>query len=135
MLRDLRLEARTVRRPEQADVVVALRARADDPRLRRMLAELDLPLYVARRNTSAQIRRLLADVFRLARGVDEEELGEALREAEEAVARVREAGSPVALAPRPASVRRLQHRVVARHRLVAESAGSGAARHLVVYPG
>ncbi len=135
VLRDLRLEARTVGRPEQADLVVALRARADDPRLRRMLAELDLPLYVARRNTSAQLRRLLSDVFRLARGVDDEELGEALREAEEAVARVREAGSPVALAPRPASVRRLQHRVVARHRLVAESAGSGAARHLVVYPG
>ncbi len=134
VLRDLRLEARTVGRPEQADLVVALRSRADDPRLRRMLAQLELPLYVARRNTTAQIRRLLADVFRVVRGVEDEELGEALREAEEAVARVREAGEPVALSPRTAAVRRLQHRVVARHRLVAESAGSGAARHLVVYP-
>ncbi len=43
-------------------------------------------------------------------------------------------GIAVALSPRTASLRRLQHRIVSRHHLVAESHGSEPLRHLVIHP-
>jgi stage III sporulation protein SpoIIIAA len=59
VLRDLRLNARTVPRAENADFIIALRSRADDPRLQRLLSITEAPLHVVRKNTTAQIRRLL----------------------------------------------------------------------------
>ncbi|HHM05778.1 MAG TPA: hypothetical protein ENJ19_08545 [Gammaproteobacteria bacterium] len=40
----------------------------------------------------------------------------------------------VTLKPRPATLRRLQHRIVARHQLVAESEGNEPQRRLVIHP-
>jgi len=133
-IRDLRLEARTVARAEWADMVVTLRSRADDQRLQRMVELAGLPVHVVKKNTTAQIRRLLQSVFNMVPGVAEAEVKEALREAEEAVRRVREEGAPIELAPRPAVVRRLQHRVAVAHRLNAQSQGSEPQRRLVIYP-
>ena len=133
-IRDLRLEARTVARPEWADMVVALRSRADDQRLQRMTELAHLPVHVVKKNTTAQIRRLLQSVFNVVPGVEDDEVRAALREAEEAVRRVREEGVPAELTPRAAAVRRLQHRVAVAARLTAQSQGSEPQRHLVIYP-
>jgi hypothetical protein len=135
VLRDLRVDARTTSRPERADLVVALRARVDDPRLRRIVAATDAPVEVVKKNTTAQLRRLLLNVFNVMRGVDEEEVNAALREAETAAERVIAEGVAVELAPCSASLRELQHRVAVRHQLVAESHGSEPLRHLVILPG
>jgi stage III sporulation protein SpoIIIAA len=134
VLRDLRLDARTVSEPDRADLVVALRSRADDARLKRILATRGVPVHVVKRNTTAQIRRLLQGLFNMAPGLGETEVAAAVREAEEAVQRVMADGVGVDLAPRRSALRRLQHRIVARHRLVAESVGSEPLRHLVIYP-
>ena len=40
----------------------------------------------------------------------------------------------VELTPRRPALRKMQHRVVTRYQLVAESVGSEPARHLVIYP-
>jgi stage III sporulation protein SpoIIIAA len=134
VLRDLRLDARTVARPERADMVVALRSRSDDPRLKRILDAVDVPLHVVKKNSTAQIRRLLEGVFNVLAGIEEAEVDAAVREAEAAVRRVLSEREPAELAPRSPAVRSLQHRVAARHRLNAESQGSEPERHLVIYP-
>lgn len=134
VVRDMRLDARTVGNPEQADLVVALRSRADDPRLRRGMEESRAELETIKRNTSADMRRLLVSVFNVVQGVDDEEVREALREAEEAVRRVREEGEPVELFPRRPVLRKLQHRLITRYHLESESIGSEPERRLVVLP-
>jgi predicted RNA-binding protein Jag len=50
------------------------------------------------------------------------------------VAKALEEHAPVELSPRPPSIRRLQHRLVAHHHLEAVSEGSGGVRHLVIQP-
>ncbi len=133
-IRDLRLDARTVARPERADAIVALRSRVDDLRLQRILRLTEAPLSVVKQNTTAQVRRVLQTAFHVVHGVDEDEVMEAVREAEEAARSARSRHEVVVLSPRSAAVRELQHRVATRHNLTAESEGSGAERHLVIYP-
>jgi hypothetical protein len=135
VIRDLRLDARTVNRPESADLIVALRSRAEDARLQRALASRPVPVHVVKRNTTAQIRHLLQNLFHVLHGWDDEEVDEAVREAEVAVQRALLEGVPVELAPRSPTLRQLQHRVVARHHLLAESVGREPRRHLVIRPG
>ncbi len=134
VIRDLRLNARVVARPENAEMVVALRSRADDTRLVRLLQATGLPLYTIKNNTTAQMRRLLQNTFNLMPGVEDEELRDAVRDVEHAIQRVLNEGVAVPLAPRPPLVRKMQHRLIARYHLEAESRGSGALRHLVIYP-
>ncbi len=134
-LRDLRLEARTVRDPERATMVIALRSRVDDPRLKDLVKTLDLSLYEVKKNTTAQVRRLLQNIFNVLETSDDDEINAAVREAEDAVARVLRDNKPVELPPRTAGLRQLQHRIVVRNELIAESEGGGTLRHLVVYPG
>lgn len=134
VIRDLRLNARTINRPERADLVIALRARSEDQRLQRILDMGRAKLLVVKKNTTAQIRRLLQDAFNTLPGMDDEEAGEAVREVEAAVRRVLDEGVPAELSPRPASQRRLQHRIVTRHQLTAHSQGSEPQRRLVIYP-
>jgi stage III sporulation protein SpoIIIAA len=133
-IRELRLEARTVNRPERADAIVALRSRADDGRLRRILGASSLPVHLVRKNTSAQLRRVLQDIFSVVPGSDRDDVESALREARAGVERALNEGISVELAPRPARLRRLQHRVVMREQLMAESIGSEPRRHLVIHP-
>jgi stage III sporulation protein SpoIIIAA len=134
VIRDMRVDARVVPRIEAADIVVTVRSRADDPRLLRLAEAAAVPVYVAKRNTTAQVRRLLQDVFLVLHGVDEDEVREAVNEVEQAVYRVKSEGKPVELTPRRPAVRKVQHRMVSRHQLVAESVGSEPTRHLVVHP-
>ena len=133
-IRELRLNARATNRPENADMVVALRSRAGDPRLQRMLQATGLPLHVVKSNTSAQMRRLLQNLFNVVQGLDEEEVKDAVREAEHAIQRVLTEGVEVALAPRPPMVRKMQHRMIARYHLEAQSEGKEPLRHLVIHP-
>jgi len=133
-LRDLRLDARLVERPENADLVVSLKARSHDGRLRRA-ADRGVPIHTVKRNSTSQLRRLFQGLFVPPEGVDEEEVREAVREAEHAIQRVMNEGVAVALAPRRPAVRKLQHRMAVRYHLEAESIGSEPGRHLVIHPG
>lgn len=134
VLRDLRLDARTVSHPEAADMILALRSRAEDQRLQRLVRATGRAVHYVKKNTTAQIRHLLREVFSLYGELEEAEAREALIEAEQGVQHALEQGIVVELAPRRAAVRRLQHRLVVRHRMVAQSVGSEPQRHLTIYP-
>jgi stage III sporulation protein SpoIIIAA len=134
VIRDLRLDARTVRYPEQADLILTLRSRAEDARLRQILQTTSLPLHVVKKNTTAQIRRLLQNLFNIFHGMPREEIDAAVSEAEIAIRQVINEKIMVALLPRPSAMRKLQHRIAARHHLRAESVGSEPQRHLIIYP-
>ncbi|WP_435103839.1 R3H domain-containing nucleic acid-binding protein [Arhodomonas sp. AD133] len=135
VLRDLRLNARTVEQAERADLVLALRARSQDRRLQELIAETGAPVYAIKRNSTAQIRRLLRDVFNVVPGLNDATVDAAAREAEAAAQRVIDEGIAVELTPRSAPLRKLQHRIAMRHRLLAQSTGCEPDKHLVIQPG
>jgi len=135
VIRDLGLDARTVDKPERANLVLARRSHADDPRLRRVLETTGAPLHLVKKNTTAQIRRLLEKVFNVLHGLADEAVDDAVREAEAAAHKVMTEGTPVALSPHSGQVRQVQHEVAVRYHLMAESVGSEPLRHLVIHPG
>jgi stage III sporulation protein SpoIIIAA len=134
VIRGLRLDALCTNKPERANLAITLRSRADDSRLLRIVQATGLPVHTVKKNTTAQIRRVLQNVLNLVHGADEDEVAEAVSEMEAAIARALTDGVVVELAPRPARIRQAQHRVASRHHVVAESAGCEPQRHLVVRP-
>jgi stage III sporulation protein SpoIIIAA len=134
VLRELKVETRVVGRLESADLILTLRARANDPKMRRVVERTGARVEVVKRNSSAELRRVLRGAFLLVEGVEEEEVREAVAEAEHAIQRVLKEGISVPLAPRPPRLRKLQHRLVSRYHLETVSLGSEPLRHLVLYP-
>ncbi len=134
VIRDLQIRAQVVSCPERANLIVALRSRSNDARLQRVVRATGAPIHAVKKNSTAQIRHLLRNVFNVMPGVDGNEAELAVRETEEGIRRALDEGVVVELSPRPASLRRLQHRVASRHRMMAESIGSEPRRHLVLYP-
>jgi stage III sporulation protein SpoIIIAA len=134
VIRSLNLDVRISGRVEQADMIVALRSRAEDLGLKRIAKLTDAPQHFIKRNTSAEIRRLLQKAFNIVQGVDEEEVQEVVEETEAAVRRVLQEGVEVALAPRRPPLRKMQHRIISGHNLSAESVGREPERHLVIHP-
>jgi hypothetical protein len=93
-----------------------------------------VPVHLVKKNTTAQLRLLLQNVFYVFQGMGDDEVSDAVRAAEQAIRRVNEEGVAVELAPCRPALRKLQHRLAARHHLLAESVGSEPQRHLVIYP-
>jgi hypothetical protein len=56
--RELGLDVRIGGRPEQADVIIALRSRAEDLGLKRLTRLSDASVHMVKRNTTSEIRRL-----------------------------------------------------------------------------
>jgi stage III sporulation protein SpoIIIAA/predicted RNA-binding protein Jag len=134
VIRSMRLDAIVTNKPDRANLVITLRARAEDNRLTRIIQSTGLPLYTVKKNTTAQISRALRNAFNLIHGSDEDEVNAIVRETEDAVRRALDEGITVELPPRPAALRQLQHRIASRHCVIAESQGSEPLRHLVIYP-
>lgn len=135
VIRELRLRARTVTRPQQADLILTLKNRAEDERLQEAVQLADLPIHTVKKNSTAQIKRLLEKLFHILPGEDDSRIDDAVREARDAVDQVIEEGMPVELPPRPPALRKLQHRIAVDNLLLAESTGSEPERHLVIHPG
>jgi stage III sporulation protein SpoIIIAA/predicted RNA-binding protein Jag len=134
VLRELGVDAKVTGRLESAELVLTLRSRANDPKLRRLADKAGVPLLAIKRNSASEMRRVLRDAFLLAEGENEGRVREAVLEAEAALQRVLAEGVEVALSPCPPRLRKLQHRLVSRYHLEAVSHGSEPRRHLVVYP-
>lgn len=132
--RELDLDIRIASQVETADLVFALRTRTEDLGLKKIARLSDAPLHYIKRNTTAEIRRLLQKIFNLVQGINEEEIREAIEEAESAIRRALEEGAEVSLDPRRPSIRKLQHRHITSLGLVAQSVGREPDRHLVVFP-
>ncbi|RKH88689.1 AAA family ATPase [Corallococcus sp. AB045] len=134
VLRDLPVEAVVVGRPENAEVVLTLRSRANSPRLRRAAERVGARVLAIKRNSATEIRRALRTEFHLLEGVDPADVHAAVADAEEAIQRVLAEGISLPLAPRPSRLRKLQHTLVVKNHLEAVSVGSEPLRHLVLYP-
>ncbi|MBN8230373.1 AAA family ATPase [Corallococcus macrosporus] len=134
VLRDLPVEAVVVGRPENADVVLTLRSRANSPRLRRAAERVGARVLAIKRNSSTEIRRALRTEFHLLEGVDPADVHAAVADAEEAIQRVLAEGISLPLSPRPSRLRKVQHTLVVKNHLEAVSVGSEPQRHLVIYP-
>lgn len=133
-IRDMRLNAVATNKPERAHLVLTLRSREEENRLRRITQATGLPVFSVKKNTTSQLRRLLKDVFNVVYGMESDEVDEVVRETETAIQRAIDEGIVIELSPRPPSVRKLQHRVANRHHVLAESVGSEPNRHIVIYP-
>ncbi|MBF5045657.1 AAA family ATPase [Aggregicoccus sp. 17bor-14] len=134
VLRDLPVEAIAVGRPENADLVLTLRSRANAPRLRKAAERSGARVLPIKRNSATEIRRALKSALNILEGVDQDEVRAAVAEAEHAIQRVLAEGVNVPLAPRPSRLRKLQHKLVTRYHLETVSLGSEPLRHLVIYP-
>lgn len=134
VIRGLGLNARSVGRAEQADLVIALRSRSDEPRLRKEMEDSDAIIHFIKRNTANEIRRLLQRTFHVMEGSEADEVQEMVMETQAAIRRVLEEGEEVSLSPRRPALRKMQHRMIAGHGLLAESTGREPQRHLVIRP-
>lgn len=134
ILRDMRLNARVVRTPDSADLILSLKSRSDDPRVKRAIDRSGATLHILKRNSGGEMRRALKNAFFIAEGYEEDEVREAVREAEHAIHRVLNEGVTLPLAPRPPGLRRVQHKLVSRYHLETTSMGSEPMRHLVIFP-
>lgn len=88
--------------------------------------------YAIKKNSTAQIRRVLQSAFHVMGDVDDQDAAEAVRETEDTVREALATREAQALPPRPPAVRELQHKVVVQHQMAAEGEGSGAERHPVI---
>jgi hypothetical protein len=101
----------------------------------RLIAEAEqrgTPIYVLRANTSHQIEDFVADLYGLETPT-QDPFETALKEAQDAIERVRDGESPVDLSPQASHVRRRQHEMVREARMVSHSYGKGLQRHVRIY--
>ncbi|BCS54027.1 R3H domain-containing nucleic acid-binding protein [Geobacter sp. SVR] len=134
VIRSLHLDARSVGDPDQADVMLALRSRSDDLRLKRMTAGSGVPVHFIKRNTANEMRRFVERFFNVLEGAAENEALELVEEIEDAIRRVENEHVDVALAPRPPLLRKMQHRIISGRGLLAQSTGREPNRCLVIHP-
>jgi stage III sporulation protein SpoIIIAA len=128
---NLRVPATVVRKWDDADVVLTLKAleRRDNGKLKD-IASQNVPIYAIKTNTTAQVQNCLKDLFDLPSG-DEEEV--ALREAEEATYQVMLHHKPVELSPQSSYIRRLQHQLVEKYNLQSRSTGVEPNRRVRIF--
>ncbi len=93
----------------------------------------DLPIYVLKSNTPAQLRHLLHTMFPAISQGKAESIRAALDEAEDAVERVKEGKEIVELGPQSAYIRRLQHLIAERNNLPSRSRGKDPGRRVRIY--
>lgn len=121
-IRELRVPGLITNDFQEADAVIALKAhfRREPPRLREAQKQT-MGTFIVKSNTYTQIANTVRDIF----SVGTTDLDDAaLREAQEAVARVLETSEPVELLPQSSYIRRLQHQLAERHELVSSSVGN-----------
>ena len=103
-----------------ADVVLTVRNYyRKRPEAIREAEERNLPVYVLRSSSAAQIQACLADIFDLHRA----EMPDPIVEANGAARQVQQHREPVLLEPANAYMRRRQHQIAERYNLASESRG------------
>jgi stage III sporulation protein SpoIIIAA len=97
----------------------------------------NLPIYVLRKHTPAQLRQMLTTINPTGisgrRSDRKDTLDAALKEAEEATDMIMENQHSVELSPQSAYIRRLQHLIAERNNLLSESSGLDPDRKVRIY--
>jgi len=93
----------------------------------------NLPIYVLKSNTPAQVRQLLEAVYPSGGMEKKDRLKLALGEAEEAVGQVKNGRGVVELSPQNAYIRRLQHLIAEKASISSKSLGKDPHRRVTIY--
>jgi hypothetical protein len=125
-IRTLRVPAYITKEVNDADVLISLKAnyRKEPTRIQDGI-ERNLKNYVIKSNTYIQIESVLREIFQMTVPASEEDL--ALQEAEDAVEEIMNESSnglnSIELAPQNAYLRRLQHQIAEKYRMISDSVG------------
>ncbi|MBW3624410.1 MAG: hypothetical protein KY468_13470 [Armatimonadetes bacterium] len=132
-IQDLNVPARISRDISDADAIIALKAtyRRDNNRLRDNLGT-NLPTFVVRSNTYAQLASVLKEMFHVSEQDDE---SMAIKDAEEGIEKVLQNSDSVELLPQSAYLRRLQHQLAQQYSLASESIGTEPYRRVRISKG
>jgi stage III sporulation protein SpoIIIAA len=132
-IRALQVPAVVVDSPQEADVVLTLRAVArKQPRRVRDGFSAGTRVQAVASSNPGKIEQALRELFDL--DTPHPDQHEALREAEGAVIEVIAQRHPVELAPRSAYLRRLQHELADAYGLDSQSVGREPSRHVLIRP-
>src|ERR671933_1586361 len=123
-IRSLGLPAQVVGDQRQADVVLTVRNYyRRKPQALRDAEATGVPVHVLRSNSTGNIEQELLHISHLDAAPVPGQAQNALRETEEAIARVLDTSAPVELSPQSAYIRRLQHQLAEQHNLSSRSTG------------
>jgi stage III sporulation protein SpoIIIAA len=123
-IRSLGLPATVVSDQHQADVVLTVRNYyRRKPQALRDAEATGVPVHVLRSNSAGNIEQELLHISHLDAAPVPGAAQNALRETEEAIARVLDTSAPVELSPQSAYIRRLQHQLAEQHSLSSRSTG------------
>ena len=118
---------------EQADVIITVKNYyRKRPRLISDAERRGTPIYVLRANTGTQIDNALVDIFGLS-AEEADPYAKAMRETEEAIARVLTGVRSIDLSPQTAQVRRMQHELVRQANLISHSYGREPYRRVRIF--
>jgi len=136
----LRQAAKTLRVPitlvddlEDADVLMTLKSYyRKHPQPITIAERLGKPVYVLRSNTVVQMESCLADIFNLS-GPDVDQVSVAMRETQDAIHKVLSGARSIELSPQRSNIRREQHELVRKAKLLSHSLGREPNRRLRIY--
>ncbi|NWF70155.1 MAG: AAA family ATPase [Chloroflexi bacterium] len=120
--------------PGQADAILTLKNYyRRRPKLIVDAERRGMPIYVLRANTVSQMESFIADLFQLEVARPQDPFGEAMRETEIAIMKIRAGAEYIDLAPQASHVRRKQHQLARKAQLVSESYGEEPQRHVRIF--
>jgi hypothetical protein len=123
-IKSLGLPATVVGDQHTADVVLTVRNYyRRKPQALRDAEATGVPVHVLRSNSAGNIEQELLHISHLDAAPVPGAAQNALRETEDAIARVLETSAPVELSPQSAYIRRLQHQLAEQHNLSSRSTG------------
>jgi stage III sporulation protein SpoIIIAA len=131
---ELHIPINIVSNLNQADILVTSKSYYQrKPQKIRDAEAANLPIYVLRKHSSSQFRQFLLTLDKKNRLSESTELPiteVAIREAEEAVSRLKNGEETIELSPRSAYIRRLQHLIAERNQYPSHSVGSEPLRRV-----
>jgi len=137
-------QIRTTKNVYDANAVIAIKANArPGSKILKLAQDYEVPVFYAKTNTMPQIQRALREALDADAGAFagqlnhtpfEDEMEQALREAQEAIETAQAESVAVELAPRRSYIRRIQHELVEKNRMLSVSIGDEPNRRLKVLP-
>lgn len=117
----------------EADIVITVKSHyRKHPQPILEAEQKNIPLYILRANTAAQMEFCLVDIFSLDPG-ETDTLSIAMRETQEAIRSVLQGTKSIELSPQTASVRRKQHEIVRQSNLLSQSQGKDPQRRVKIF--
>ena len=130
----MRVPAVLVRDVSEADVLVTLRSYYR--KRQRIVIDAEhrgMPVYVLRANTVAQMERFMGDLFNLAGGQEDIQVDQAMSDTQLAIQAVLNGERWVELSPTSSYLRRLQHKMARKAKLVSHSYGKEPNRRVRIF--